>query len=188
MYKIKLLGGPLDGKEIDGDGSMNSDFFVNVNESQRARYHYNGNGTANHLGTEKTPTPEAVTATAPEPSAIAGPEENQEPDPIFPRIKRNLFDVLHDDERNEVWIGLKLRQTVKGRTRENGPIEDVELNVSEMATMVALDSMKAEVLMALARDAQLLNEKRQRQAALKGNGVLDRLSAGLGRAFAGKPS
>lgn len=104
----------------------------------------------------------------------------------FPTIKRQVFDVLHDDERNEVWIGMKLRQTVKARLSEKGPIEDVEVNIDQISAIICLDSAKQEVIMALGRDSQLLNEKRQRQQALKANGVLGRLTDGLGRAFAGK--
>jgi hypothetical protein len=115
-----------------------------------------------------------------------------EPMPLFPRIKRQVFDVLHDDERNEVWIGLKLRQTMKGQkvypNGLKGPVEDVEVNIDAIAAVVCLDSAKQEVLLALSRDSQLLNDKRNRQAALKGNGILDRLTAGLGKAFSGKPS
>jgi hypothetical protein len=104
----------------------------------------------------------------------------------FPTIKRQVFDVLHDDERNEVWIGMKLRQTVKARLTKDGPVEDVEVNIDQISAIISLDAAKQEVIMALGRDCQALNEKRQRQQALKANGVLGRLTDGLGRAFAGK--
>ena len=104
----------------------------------------------------------------------------------FPAIKRQVFDVLHDDERNEVWIGIKLRQTVKGRLTKDGPIEDIEVNMDQLSAIVCLDTAKQEVLMALGRDGNQLAEKRGRQAALKQNGILGRLTDGLGRAFAGK--
>ncbi len=105
----------------------------------------------------------------------------------FPKIRRVLWDVYHDDERNEVWVGIKCRYTAKGRTREGGPIEDVELSHDQLALVTSLDAAKQEVLIALSRDGQQLQEKRARQAALKGNGILDRLTAGLGRAVsAGK--
>ncbi len=110
-----------------------------------------------------------------------------EPEAVFPKIRRPLWDVYHDDERNEIWIGVKCRYTAKGRTSENGPIEDVEMNHDSIAVITSLDAAKQEALIALSRDMQMLNEKRQRQAALKGNGILDRLTAGLGRAVgAGK--
>ena len=104
----------------------------------------------------------------------------------FPAIKRQVFDVLYDDERNEVWVGIKLRQTMKAQMKENGPVEDVEVNMDTLSAIVCLDSAKQELLMALARDQQALTEKRQRQQSLKTNGVLGRLTDGLGRAFAGK--
>lgn len=105
----------------------------------------------------------------------------------FPKIRRLIWDVYHDDERNEIWVGIKCRFTAKGRTRENGPIEDVEMNHDNMSVVTSLDAAKQEALVALARDGQMLNEKRGRQAALKSNGILDRLTAGLGRAVgAGK--
>ncbi len=110
-----------------------------------------------------------------------------EPAANFPKIRRVLWDVYHDDERNEIWIGVKCRFTAKGRTRENGPIEDIEMNHDQIAVLTSLDAAKQEALIALSRDIQMLNEKRQRQAALKSNGILDRLTAGLGRAVnAGK--
>ena len=121
-----------------------------------------------------------------QPSALPGAEIAAEPIVNFPAIKRQVFDVLHDDERNEVWIGLKLRQMVKGRRSENGPVEDIEVNIDGLSAMICLDAAKQEVMMALGRDTQMLNEKRQRQQALKGNGILSRLTDGLGKAFAGK--
>ena len=123
-----------------------------------------------------------------QPSALPGADIPAEPIVNFPAIKRQVFDVLHDDERNEVWIGMKLRQTVKGKRSENGPIEDIEVNIDGLSAIICLDAAKQEILMALGRDSQMLNEKRQRQNALKGNGILDRLTAGLGKALAGKPS
>lgn len=115
------------------------------------------------------------------------PPEATEPPANFPKIRRQLWDVYHDDERNEIWVGVKCRFTAKGQTRPNGPVEDVELNHDAMAVMTSLDAAKQEALVALARDQQQLNEKRQRQAALKGNGILDRLNNGLGWAVnAGK--
>lgn len=105
----------------------------------------------------------------------------------FPKIRRNLWDVYHDDERNEVWVGVKCRFTANGRTREGGPIEDVEMSHDQIALITSLDAAKQEALIALARDGQQLQEKRARRAALKGSGILDRLTAGLGRAVnAGK--
>lgn len=110
-----------------------------------------------------------------------------EPAANFPKIRRVLWDVYHDDERNEVWIGVKCRFTAKGRTRENGPIEDIEMSHDQVALITSLDAAKQEVLIALARDAQQLQEKRARHAALKSTGILDRLNVGLGRAVkAGK--
>lgn len=114
-----------------------------------------------------------------------------EPAAVFPKIRRPLWDVYRDDERNEIWVGVKCRFTAQGRTVENGPIEVVELNHDAMALVTSLDAAKQEVLIALAKDQQELNEKRQRQAALRAprpqGSVLDRLTAGLGRAVnAGK--
>lgn len=115
--------------------------------------------------------------------------ESLPPEPAvnFPKIRRPLWDVYHDDERNEIWIGVKCRFTAKGRTRENGPIEDVEMNHDGLAVVTSLDAAKQEAIIALSRDMAQLREKHARQAALKGNGILDRLTAGLGRAVnAGK--
>lgn len=110
-----------------------------------------------------------------------------EPSANFPKIRRQLWDVYRDDERNEIWVGIKCRFTAKGRTREGGPIEDLELNHDSIAIITSLDAAKQEAVIALAKDTQELNEKRPRRAALQGNGLLDRLSAGLGRAVtAGK--
>ncbi len=49
--------------------------------------------------------------------------------------------------------------------------------------MTAFDAAKQEVLLALGKDAQALNEQRARRAALKDNGILGRLTAGLGKVF-----
>lgn len=116
-------------------------------------------------------------------SAADAASETLPPEPAanFPKIRRVLWDVYHDDERNEIWVGVKCRYTAKGRTRENGPIEDVEINHDQIAILTSFDAAKQEALIALARDMQLLHEKRARQAALKGSGLLDRLTAGLGR-------
>ena len=133
-------------------------------------------------------------AVAPDASPAAAAPAPTEPEPIFPSIKRNVFDVLHDDERNECWIGIRLRQTQKMQRRDQrtgavGPVEDVEINIDPMAVLVALDSAKAEVLMVLNKDTQLLNQKRQRQALIaapvKGvsiGGMMDR----LGKTLSGK--
>ncbi len=122
-------------------------------------------------------------------AVVEGPPP--EPAANFPKITRQFFDVLYDDERSEVWIGMRLRQTMKGRKMlpngQPGPIEDVEVNADAVGVIVGLDAAKQEVLIALNKDAQALNQKRARQEALKGNGILDRLTAGLGRAVnAGK--
>jgi len=131
---------------------------------------------------------EAPIAPAAAPQTEDLPATPPVPEPVFPPIKRQLYDVLYDDSRNEVWIGVKLRQTLKGRTRPDGPIEDVEVNIDGVSCIVALDGAKQEILVALGRDSQALAEKRARQQALKGNGILDRLTAGLGKAFSGRPS
>lgn len=122
------------------------------------------------------------------PGSVEGEDVPEVPAEVvsFPSIKRQVFDVLYDDERNEVWVGIKLRQVMKARLTEKGPVEDVEVNMDTLSAIVSLDSAKQELLMALARDGQALSEKRQRQQALKANGVLGRLTDGLGRAFAGK--
>lgn len=125
------------------------------------------------------------------------------PEPVaevvnFPSIKRQFFDVLHDDERHEVWIGMKLRQTIKGqrvdqRTGQRGSVEDMEVSADAIGCLVGIDAAKQEIVLALTRDAQLLNEQRQRQDMLKTptgpqrTSILDRASSALGRAFsAGK--
>jgi hypothetical protein len=137
---------------------------------------------------------------APEDRAEEGGQREaafDEAQPVFPAIKRQVFDVLFDDDKSEVWIGMKLRQTVKGqmmdpRTRQPGPVQDIEVNTDALAILISLDSAKQEVIIALNKDAQALNEKRQRQAMLtapsgpQGSSLMDRLSAGLGKTFAGK--
>lgn len=105
----------------------------------------------------------------------------------FPKIRRPMWDVYHDDERNEIWVGIKCRFTARGQTKENGPIEDVEVNHDSLAVVTSLDGAKQEVMIALQRDMQMLNEKRRARAALKSTGILDRVNAGLGRVLdAGK--
>lgn len=98
---------------------------------------------------------------------------------VFPVITRRFWDVFYDDERHEVWFGVKVRTTIKGQTRENGPIEDVAVNIDATTILVALDAAKQEVMSALMKDSQALNEERARKAALKSTGILDRLTAGL---------
>jgi hypothetical protein len=110
--------------------------------------------------------------------------------PEFPDIKRQVFDVLYDDSKHEVWIGVRLRQTIKAqkvdqKTGQRGPVEDIEVNIDPLGAMISLDSAKQELLMALNRDAQILNEERARQEALKSNGIMRRLNSGLGKVFAG---
>jgi len=105
----------------------------------------------------------------------------------FPKISRKMWEVFFDDERNEIWIGVKSRQTVRGMRRQGGPLEDIELCVDPLSLLLALDSAKTEAMTALYKDQQVLMEKTQRREALKGNGILDRLSAGLrGTVEAGK--
>lgn len=104
----------------------------------------------------------------------------------FPVINRRIWDVFHDDERNEIWVGVKCRLTVKGQTKPNGPVEDVEINHDAIVVITSLDAAKQEVLMALGRDAQMLNEKRASRERLKASGILGRLTDGLGKVFAGK--
>lgn len=103
--------------------------------------------------------------------------------PVFPKIRRLIWDLFYDDEKNEVWVGIKLRATIKAQTRQGGPVEDVEVNHDVMAIITSLDAVKQEALFALNKDMQALNAKRQRQQALKGSGIIDRLSAGIGDAL-----
>ncbi len=131
--------------------------------------------------------PGEVAAPAPETlEEVKAVVEAIEPPTNFPKITRRFWDVFHEDERNEIWVGVKVRTTVKGKTSERGPIEDVEVNLDALAVVTAFDAAKQEVLMALMADASMLNEKRARQQALKSNGVLSRLTDGLGRVLAGK--
>lgn len=114
-----------------------------------------------------------------------------EPEAIFPKIRRPLWDVYHDDERNEIWVGVKCRFVARGQRAPGAPIEEVEMNHDGMSVVTSLDAAKQEALIALSRDMQQLNEKRARQEALKAprpqGSILDRLTAGLGRAVgAGK--
>ena len=67
---------------------------------------------------------------------------------------------------------------------QRGPVEDVEVNIDGVGIIVCLDAAKQEVILALGRDQQALNEKKQRREMLNGNGLMGRLNAGLGKAFA----
>lgn len=122
------------------------------------------------------PIQEQMKAEAQDVPAESKPEEQAH----FPKIRRLIWDLFYDDEKSEIWIGIKLRTTVKAQTRQNGPIEDVEVNHDAMAIITSLDAVKQESLFALNKDIMALNQKRARQQALKSNGILDRLSAGIG--------
>src|ERR1700676_3061365 len=114
-------------------------------------------------------------------SAGPAPENNATSEPIvnFPKIHRHVFDVIHDDERNEVWVGIRLRSTAKGRIEKDGPIEDVEVGLDPISIIISLDAAKQEVLMALSQDNQKLSAERQRKLALKTTGLLGRINSGL---------
>jgi hypothetical protein len=101
----------------------------------------------------------------------------------FPKINRQLWDVFHDDARNELWVGIKMRTIIKAKTRENGPVEDVEVNIDPLSVVTSLDAAKQSLLIEVAKDQQILMEERQRKQALKSNGILDRLTSGLGKTF-----
>lgn len=110
------------------------------------------------------------------------PESPATPPTNFPPLLRRFFDVFHDDERHELWVGIKMRTNIKGQTRNGGPIEDVEVNLDAISIVTALDAAKQEALVVLMRDQQNLNEQRARRAALKDTGVLGRLNLGLSKA------
>ncbi len=97
----------------------------------------------------------------------------------FPKVSKTA-EAFYDDERHEVWIGVKLRATVKGKTKEDGPVEDIEVNLDPMFTMACLDSVKPNVFQFLMQDGNELMQARARKKALSDNGILSRLSAGLG--------
>ncbi len=101
----------------------------------------------------------------------------------FPTIQRRVFDVLHDDERHEVWIGVRLRTPVKAKLTEDGPVEDIEMSFDGLSILASLDASKQEVLFALNADSQKLREEIGRKQALRKTGVLGRLTQGLGAAM-----
>lgn len=105
------------------------------------------------------------------------------PSVLFPKIARQVYDVLHDDDRHEVWIGIKLRTPAKGKLSKDGPVVDLEMSFDPLSIVMSLDAAKQEVIMALSKDNQMLNQELQRKAALQTNGVMGRLNAGLGDLF-----
>jgi hypothetical protein len=113
---------------------------------------------------------------------IAKPTPPPETPVNFPKIVRPIWDAFYDDERNEVWVGVKIRGTVKAQTSPNGPVQDVEVNLDALSLVTSLDAAKQHALQFLGRDAQLLNEKSQRQASLKtptAQGFLKRTLGGV---------
>ena len=119
--------------------------------------------------------------------AVAGSDEqgnvSSEPLVNFPKIQRHVFDVLHDDERHEVWIGVKLRTPAKAKFTEDGPIEDIEMSFDAVSILVSLDAAKQEVLMALSKDSKMLQEHLQRRQSLNKSGILSRVNHSVGKIF-----
>ena len=190
MHKIRLCGGPLDGQEIDSDDSMHSDFFVPVDSSRRARYHYNGNGTANHLGTEtvKTdsiPVKEVVAAVAQAKDDKTPETPTPEAPPInLPKLgEGRLTETFYDDERHEVWIGVKLRSTIKAKLTAASPVTDVEVGLDLPSLFDEILAEHRNVRRFHTIDFQKWQKEMADKQALIGSGVLGRINDGLKKTF-----
>ncbi len=100
-----------------------------------------------------------------------------------PLTEGRVTETFYDDERHEVWVGVKLRATVKAKLTPESPVSDVEISLDLPSLFDELLSEHRNVRRFHGIDNQKWQQEMANKQALINGGVLGRLNAGLKRSF-----
>ena len=115
---------------------------------------------------------------APAPAAEAAPPVN------LPKLgEGRLTETFYDDERHEVWVGVKLRSSIKAKLTPKSPVSDVEVSLDLAALFDEILSEHRNVRRFHTIDFQKWQQEMANKQALLNTGVLGRLNAGLKKQF-----
>ena len=123
-----------------------------------------------------------VTKIAPETSAAPAVEAAT---PVkLPQLgEGRLTETFYDDERHEVWVGVKLRSTIKAKLTPESPVSDVEISLDLASLFDEILAEHRNVRRFHGIDFQKWQQEMANKQALINGGVLSRLNAGLKKTF-----
>lgn len=132
-------------------------------------------------------TPEEAAAEAArqaEKSAATAPAVEAAPAVNLPQLTEGrLTETFYDDERHEVWVGVKLRSTVKAKLTAESPVSDVEISLDLPFLFDEILAEHRNVRRFHTIDFQKWQQEMANKQALINGGVLGRLNAGLKKQF-----